>query len=77
MSADYGKGMTNDTGAASIGAYVTPKHQNGEKFHSIPQYMVAASQSLPNAEVVLYAESLEKLGGIGVCDAEFRFAIGQ
>lgn len=77
MSADYGKGMSNDTGAASIGTYVTPKHQKSAKPRPEPQYMVAASQTLPNAEVILYVKCLEKLSHLRVCDAKFGLAIGQ
>lgn len=69
--------MSNDTGAASIGRYVTPKHQNAASARPEPLDMVAASQTLPNAEVVLYVKCLEKLGHFGVGNAEFSLAVGQ
>ena len=66
-----------DMAASAIGRVVTPKHQSNWGIGGFLQDIARASQTLPDASVILGTESFEILGRFGVGRAEFHRAVSK
>ena len=66
-----------DMAASAIGRPVTPKHHTNCEIGGFLQDVVPASQTLPNAVIVLSAKGLEKLSCVRIGGTEFHRPVGQ